>query len=164
MLRNILKMGATTATPSEGNVGVERTEVRRHKIHVSNKLQQNTINKLGRKGSDVTVSLTENSTTTSTAESDFNHERDSANLSVQRKKKSVTFNEQEEIFLIPTRQEIEALLKAAYNKNISRYVRFDKLVTVFPIPSRNAFSCIAGDIWYNKDEITSMEKEVFDSL
>ena len=150
----------SSSTPSEDNLGMECTEVERQKVRASNKTEQCSMNKVDRQDSDITVSLTENSTRVTT-ESDLNHQHE---LSIQRKKKSVTFNEQSDIFLIPTRQEIEALIKAIYYKNMGRYVRFNKVVTVFPIPSRNAFNCIADEIWYNKDEIASMEKEVYDSL
>ena len=83
------------------------------------------------------------------------------------KRKSVSFNERIDVFLIPTREEMAALIKSRTVENMIlniKRVHFNKVVNVFPIPSRKNLTCIAGDLWYSKDDITRMENDLFGTL
>ena len=72
-------------------------------------------------------------------------------------KKSVSFKEETDILLIPTRHEIKYMIQGLH----LRCVHFNKVVKAHPVPSRRSLQCIAHELWYNENEIAKMENQVF---
>lgn len=43
-------------------------------------------------------------------------------------------------------------------------VKFDRRVTLFPVPSRDDLQALFNDLWYTSEEILYMEKKAFKKL
>ena len=107
------------------------------------------------------------SSTTALSKIDLDNNATSEQNKNEVRRKSVSFNEREDIFLIPTREEIAALISLRTFKNAivnKKRVHFNKIVNVFPIPTRKALACIAEELWYSKDDIEIIQNDSLGTL
>lgn len=70
----------------------------------------------------------------------------SSRSSIMQSRKSVRFNEQIDIFIIPSR-------KDQYELSNDKTVTFCEMVLVTPIPPRNKLADIFQDLWYTREDI-----------
>ena len=97
------------------------------------------------------------------------------------KTKSVSFNEKQEIFLIPSRKDITSNNISSRRREISgietvpddrklqssfkvKELRFQTGITNFPVPSRDDLKSMMNELWYNAEEILSMERRALKAL
>ena len=96
-------------------------------------------------------------------------------------KKSVRFCGEVQIFLIPSRKDAikcSSVISQCFQNMIAKKplklrrkkltspktVKFFKLVTMYPVPSRDDLKSIANDLWYEPHEILAMEQEAHQIL
>ena len=103
---------------------------------------------------------------------------DTSNADFSSRKKSVSFNSDVQVFLIPSRKDALSYVLSQCWKNVmgtqnldkiktriqkkTKSVRFYKIVTLFPVPNRDDLKSIAKDLWYESEEIVLMEREAQD--
>ena len=101
-----------------------------------------------------------------------------------RLKKSVQFRKEAQVFLIPSRKDILSYFISPYwiyetdtknfcntkntepisNKPSKKSVTFYKVVSLYLVPCREDLKAIANDLWYETEEILTMQLEAQEML
>ena len=122
-----------------------------------------------------------NDCSTETSSSSKSFYSDSSDQYHSAPKKSVRFCGEVQIFLIPSRKDAincASVISRCFQNMINKKplkvrrkkvtplktVTFFKLVTMYPVPSRDDLKSIANDLWYEPHEILAMEQEAHQVL